>query len=98
MQELQPKIKELNETNKTMAKAEGVNRQELSDIQTELGELSQRWSTLIQQNNEENKRYKLTKVILLLVFKPACKSDVAFRKFWYIFLGHFSTHLICWFQ
>ena len=56
MQELQVKIKELNETNKEMAKAEGVDRQEFSDIQTELGELSQRWSTLIKHNNEENKR------------------------------------------
>ena len=73
MQELQPKIKELNETNKTMAKAEGVNRQEFSDIQTELGELGQRWSTLIQQNNEENKRYEQNSPLLS---KPACESDV----------------------
>ena len=56
MQDLQVKIKELNETNKEMAKAEGVDRQEFSDIQSELGELSRRWSTLIQHNNEENKR------------------------------------------
>ncbi|CAB4006965.1 dystonin-like isoform X1, partial [Paramuricea clavata] len=56
MQELQGKIKELNVTNKEMAKAEGVDRQEFSDIQRELGQLSSRWSTLIQQNNEENKR------------------------------------------
>ena len=56
MQDLQVKIKELNETNKEMAKAEGVDRQEYSDIQSELGELSKKWSTLIQHNNEENKR------------------------------------------
>lgn len=56
MQELQVKIKELNETNREMAKAEGVDRREFSDIQSELGELSRRWSTLIQRNKEENKR------------------------------------------
>jgi hypothetical protein len=56
MQELQGKVKELNVTNKEMSKAEGVDRQEFSDIQRELGQLSRRWSTLIQQNNEENKR------------------------------------------
>ena len=56
MQELQAKIKKLNETNKEMSKAEDIDRQEFSDIQKELGELSQRWSTLIQQYNEENKR------------------------------------------
>ena len=56
MHELQVRIKELNETNKEMSKAEGVDRQEFSDIQTELGQLSSRWSTLIQHNNEETKR------------------------------------------
>ncbi len=56
MRELQGKVKELNDTNKQMSKAEGVDRQEFSDIQSELGELSGRWSTLIQRNNAENKR------------------------------------------
>lgn len=64
MQELQVKIKELNETNKEMAKAEGVDRQEFSDIQKELGELSQRWSTLIKHNNEENKRWESESKVL----------------------------------
>ena len=56
MQGLQGKIKELNDTNKQMSKAEGVDRQEFSDIQSELKELRTRWSALIQRNNEENKR------------------------------------------
>ena len=56
MQELQGKIKELNDTNKQMAKAEGVDRKEFSDIQSELGELGNRWSTLIQHSKEEVQR------------------------------------------
>jgi hypothetical protein len=58
MQELQGKIKELNDTNKQMAQAEGVDRKEFSDIQTELGELGGRWSALIQHSKEENQRYE----------------------------------------
>jgi chromosome segregation ATPase len=61
IQELQGKIKELNETNKKMFNAEGVDRQEFSDIQTELRQFRSRWSTLIQQNNKENKRYAMFK-------------------------------------
>jgi hypothetical protein len=56
MQELQGKIKELNDTNKQMAQAEGVDRKEFSEIQTELGELGGRWSALIQHSKEENQR------------------------------------------
>ena len=56
MQELQGKVKELNDTNKQMAKAEGVDRKEFSDIQSELGELGNRWSTLIQHSKEEVQR------------------------------------------
>ena len=56
MQELQEKIKELNDKNKEMSKADGVDRQEFADIQSELKDLRTRWSALIQRNNEENKR------------------------------------------
>lgn len=56
MQELQPKIKELNDTNRQMADSEGVDRQEFADIQGELRQLSNRWSALIQENNEQTKR------------------------------------------
>ena len=61
IQELQEKIKELNETNKKMFNAEGVDRQEFSDIQTELRQFRSRWSTLIQQSSKENKRYAMFK-------------------------------------
>ncbi|XP_028414728.1 nuclear anchorage protein 1-like isoform X2 [Dendronephthya gigantea] len=70
MQELQVKIKELNETNREMSKAEGVDRQEFSEIQTELGQLGSRWSALIQHCNDENKRqprivtYKTTTTVV----------------------------------
>ena len=56
MQELQTKVKELNDTNRQMSKAEGVDRQEFSDIQSELGALSGRWSALIQHSKDESQR------------------------------------------
>ena len=56
MQELQKKVKELNETNQEMSKAQGVDPKELSEIQNEIKELSGRWSTLVEQSNEEIKR------------------------------------------
>lgn len=56
MQELQKKVKELNETNQEMSKSQGVDPKEFSEIQNELKELSGRWSVLVQQSNEEIKR------------------------------------------
>ncbi|XP_046849637.1 utrophin-like isoform X2 [Xenia sp. Carnegie-2017] len=56
MQELQKKVKELNETNQEMSKAQGVDPKEFSEIQNEIKELSGRWSTLAEQSNEEIKR------------------------------------------
>ena len=55
--EVQSKITNLNELNQKMAEADDVNDQEFSEIQSERGEFSKRWSKLIQQVKYEYKRY-----------------------------------------
>lgn len=56
---VQSKIGKLNEVNKKMSEAEDVDRQEFSEIQSELADFSNRWSTLIQQTKDEEKRWDL---------------------------------------
>lgn len=66
MLELQPKIEELVNMNEEMAAADGVDRQEFSMIQAELGQLSGRLSSLVQQNDEQKKRSDLYDKDILL--------------------------------
>lgn len=56
MQGLQKKVKELNETNQEMSKAQGVDPNEFSEIQNDSRELNDRWSTLVKQSSEEFRR------------------------------------------
>ena len=56
MEQLQPKITELNELMSQMKDAEGVDPEELSQLQSELKDFDSRLSTITEQITEEEKR------------------------------------------
>ena len=56
MEQLQPKITELNELMLQMKDAEGVDPEELSQLQSELKDFDSRLSTITEQITEEEKR------------------------------------------
>lgn len=56
MAQLQPKIVQLKEMTTEMEGADGVDTNEFAEIKTELADFSTRWSTIIEQTKEEEKR------------------------------------------
>ena len=56
VEQLQPKITELNELMSQMKDAEGVDPEELSQLQSELKDFDSRLSTITEQITEEEKR------------------------------------------
>ena len=56
MEQLQPKITELNELMSQVKDADGVDQDELSQLQTELKDFDSRFSTVTEQITEEEKR------------------------------------------
>ena len=56
MEQLQPKITELNELMSEMKDADGVDPEELSELQSELQDFDSRLSTVTEEINEEEKR------------------------------------------
>ena len=59
MEQLQPKITELNELMSQMKDADGVDQDELSQLQTELKDFDSRFSTVTEQITEEEKRWDI---------------------------------------
>ncbi len=56
MEQLQPKITEMNELMSQMKDAEGVDPEELSQLQSELKDFDSQLSTITEQITEEEKR------------------------------------------
>jgi septal ring factor EnvC (AmiA/AmiB activator) len=56
MEQLQPKITELNELMSQMKDADGVDQDELSQLQSELKDFDSRLSTVTEQITAEEKR------------------------------------------
>lgn len=56
MEQLQPKITEINELMSQMKGAEGVDPEELSQLQAELADFGSRLSTVTEQIKDEEKR------------------------------------------
>ena len=56
VEQLQPKITELNELMSQMKDAKGVDPEELSQLQSELKDFDSRLSTITEQITEEEKR------------------------------------------
>ena len=57
MDEIQAKIHELQQLRKDMDGAEGVDAQELEDVQAGLDSLDLRWDTLTDEIESEDQRY-----------------------------------------
>ena len=57
MEQLQPQIAELNELMAQMKDADGVDSDELAQLQSELSQFDSRLSTATEQINKEEKRY-----------------------------------------
>ena len=57
MDEIQTKIHELEQLKKDMDGAEGVDAQEMEDLQAGLDSLDLRWDTLTDEIESEDQRY-----------------------------------------
>ena len=64
LEQLQPKITEMNELMSQMKGAEGVDPEELSQLQVELADFDSRLSTVTEQINDEEKRLDFCPLVL----------------------------------
>ena len=64
LEQLQPKITEMNELMSQMKGAEGVDPEELSQLQVELADFDSRLSTVTEQISDEEKRLDFCPLVL----------------------------------